>query len=98
MRCFWYQGRTHLSSTIPIRQSEVYSDQKNIIDLMFEDGPTSPPLHTGLYIAKEIVLSTLTDMKRVYHRYKNLSNTIYIYTLLILLLGHPNFGPIYFWS
>jgi hypothetical protein len=46
--CFWHQDRTHLGSTIPIRKSEVYSDQKNITDLISEDGPTTPPLHTGL--------------------------------------------------
>ena len=50
--CFWHIHRTHLGSTIPIRKSEVYSDQKNITDLMLEHGPTSP-LYTPAWNKKE---------------------------------------------
>ena len=47
--CFRHQHRTHLGSTILFRKSEVYSGQKNITDLMLEQGPTSHYLHTGLF-------------------------------------------------
>ena len=46
--CFWHQHRTHLGSTIPIRKSEVYGDQKNITDLMLGHGPP-PPIYTPAY-------------------------------------------------
>ena len=61
---FWHQGRTHSHSTIEIRKLEVYGDQKNTTDLMFEHGPTTPHPHTGLicFMIPSTVLSSLHKM------------------------------------
>ena len=46
---FGHNDRTHLGSIIPFRQVEVCIHQKKPSDLMFKDGDTIPPPHTGLF-------------------------------------------------
>ena len=48
--------RTHLRSIIPFRQVEICIHQKKSSDLMFKDGDTIPPPHTGLFILNLVTL------------------------------------------